>query len=70
MKRRILVLAAKTQQSVLDHECDIVNDCDTICEAKLKAQRHIESSEPICYAQVVVNDECVADYFRKGYNGL
>lgn len=75
--KQIEVRAAKSQQQVLDHQCDIVDQFDTIGEAKKRAkyyltddyQRIIESSEPMRYAQVVVNGECVADYFRKGYNG-
>jgi hypothetical protein len=74
---QIEVRAAKTQSQVLDHQCDIVDSFDTIAEAKKRAkyyltddyQQRIESSEPIRYAQVWVNGECVEDYFRKGYNG-
>jgi len=73
MNNQIEVRAARTQQQVLDHQCDIVQPCDTIGEARKRAkhyltdeyQRVIESSEPMGYAQVVVNDECLADYFRK-----
>lgn len=75
--KTIEVRAAKTQAAVLNHQCDIVVQFDTIAEAKRKAkyyltddyQRVIESSEPIRYAQVVVNDVCEFDYFRKGYQG-
>jgi hypothetical protein len=29
----------------------------------------IEASEPMRYAQILVNGECIYDYFAKGYNG-
>lgn len=71
--KTIEVRAAHSQAQVLDHQCDIVDEFDTIAEAKRKAkyyltdeyQRVIESSEPMRYSQVMVNGECVADYFRK-----
>ena len=77
VKRVIEVRAAYSQGAVLNHECDIVDEFDTIGEAKRKAkyyltddyQRVIESSRPMTYAQVVVNGECVADYFRKADGG-
>lgn len=77
MKKKIEVRAARSQRDVLNHECDIVDEFDTIAEAKRKAkhylsdeyQRLIEASEPMRYAQVVVSGECVVDYFRKGYRG-
>ncbi len=28
-----------------------------------------EMSEPIRYAQILVNSECLYDYFANGYNG-
>lgn len=71
--KTIEVRAAKTQSDVLNHQCDIVDSFDTIAEAKKRAkyyltdeyQRQIESSAPMGYAQVVVNGECLYDYFRK-----
>lgn len=68
----IEVRAARSQEDVLNHQCDIVDQFDTIAEAKRKAryyltdeyQQVIEASEPMRYAQVVVNDECLYDYFR------
>jgi hypothetical protein len=70
--KKIEVRAAHTQEAVLNHQCDIVDEFDTIGEAKKKAkhyltddyQRTIESSEPMRYAQVVVNGECLYDYSR------
>jgi hypothetical protein len=72
MSKQIEVRAAKTQQDVLDHQCDVVIECDTIAEAKRKAkylltdecQAMYEASEPNRYAQVVVDGECLYDYFR------
>lgn len=73
MRKEIEVRAATTQQRVLDGKCDIVDSFDTIREAKARAkyyltdeyQRVVEAAEPLKYAQVVVDDGCVADYFRK-----
>lgn len=76
--KHIEVIAARTQRAVEDKQGDVAFDYfDTIGEARRKAkhyltdeyQRTSEASEPLNYAQVCVNGECVADYFRKGYNG-
>lgn len=77
MDKKIEVHAARTQRRVLDGQCDVVDEFDTIGEAKRKAKHYltdeyqnlIEASEPMQYSQVVVNGECLYDYFRKGYNG-
>jgi hypothetical protein len=71
--KQIEVRAAKTQQAVLDGECDVVLHCETIKEAKRLAKhlltdeemRAIEASEPNTYSQVCVDGECLYDYFRK-----
>lgn len=71
--KTIEVRAAKTQQAVLDSQCDVVLECDTIAEAKRKAKyllsdeemQLVEASEPNRYAQVVVDGKCLYDYFRK-----
>lgn len=71
--KQIEVRAAKTQQDVLNHQCDLVNTFETVAAAKRQAkyyltteyQRVSEASEPLGYAQVVVNGECVVDYFSK-----
>jgi hypothetical protein len=70
--KTIEVRAAHSQEAVLNHQCDTVDSFDTVAEAKKRAkyyltdeyQRVIESSEPMRYAQVVVNGECRYDYFR------
>lgn len=72
-EKQIEVRAARTQEQVLNHQCDIVDTFDTIGEAKKRAkhyltdeyQRLVEMSEPLGYAQVVVDGECLYDYFRK-----
>lgn len=73
MNMTIEVRAARTQDAVLDGQCDIVERCDTIAEAKRLAKRYltdeyqqvIETSDPMAYAQVVVNDEVAYDFFRR-----
>lgn len=73
MRKEIEVRAATTQQRVLDGKCDLVQSFDRISDAKERAkyyltdeyQRVTEAPEPLVYAQVIVGDECVADYFRK-----
>jgi hypothetical protein len=32
-------------------------------------QQIVEASEPLQYAQILIDGECVYDYFAKGYNG-
>ena len=75
--KKIEILAARTQTDVLNHQCDIVEDSDTIKEAKARIKRFMskewqqmaEMSEPIRYAQIMVDGECLYDFFAKGYNG-
>ena len=77
MSKQIEIRAAQTQTQVLEHQCDVVEDCDTLKEAKARIKRLLspewnamaEMSTPIRYAQIVVNDECHSDFFAKGYNG-
>ena len=67
------VLAAHTQSAVLNHQCDVVETFDTAKEARAYAKRTLtdeyqqanEMSQPLAYAQVKCDDECLADYFRK-----
>lgn len=71
--KTIQVLAARTQEDVLNHQCDVVETCDTIKEAKAQAKYVIsddfkaaaEMSEPLGYSQVVVDGQCLYDYFRR-----
>jgi hypothetical protein len=77
MSKLIEVLAATTQSAVLNQQCNICDRFDTIKEAKARVkrimsldyQRSSEMSEPIRYAQICVDGECVYDFFAKGYNG-
>ena len=75
--KTITVLAASTQRDVLEKNCDVeYTHFETLKEARERAKyiltddhmRHIESSVPMNYSQVILNGECVSDYFRKGYN--
>lgn len=74
--KTIEIRVASSQEAVLNHQCDIVeNHFDTIKEAKEKAKYYVsgdyekylgdDASEPMRYAQVWVNDELVQDYFKK-----
>ena len=71
--KQIEVRVARTQEAVLNHQCDDVRECDTIAEAKKFAkyalskecQASCEMSEPMGYAQVIVDGECLYDYFSK-----
>jgi hypothetical protein len=88
MNKRIELLAGRKQSDVLNRQCDLAEEHDTIKEAKArlrmvpngkgKRERYlfsksyqdlIEASEPLGYAQIVVDGECLYDYFAKGYNG-
>jgi hypothetical protein len=77
-EKRIEVLAGYTQTDVLDGNIGVSYDYfDTIKEAKAEAKYLLtedyrligEMSEPFKYAQVLVNGECLYDFFAKGYNG-
>jgi hypothetical protein len=88
MNKRIELLAGRTQSDVLNRQCDLAEEHDTITEAKARLkmvpngkgkrerylfsesyQRLIEASEPLRYAQILIDGECLSDYFAKGYNG-
>jgi hypothetical protein len=78
MNKTIEVLASHTQTDVLNGQSNIYADhFDTLKEARAYAKRTlteefrvlIEASECQRYAQVLVDGECVNDYFAKGYNG-
>lgn len=72
--KTITVLAARTQLLLEDGQCDVVDtNCGTVTEARHRARylltdeamRNAEASQPLGYSQVVVDGQCVADYFRK-----
>jgi hypothetical protein len=77
MSKQIEIQAAQTQTQVLEQQSDFVEVEDTIKEAKARVKRITskewqeltEMSEPIRYAQILVDGECLYDYFAKGYNG-
>ena len=71
LEKRITVLAAISQEQLENCGCDVEHECETLTEAKKRAKYYLsgeymrttESSTQLGYAQVRVNDECVADYF-------
>ena len=72
------MLADRTQKDVLDEHCDVYEDrFDLIKEAKAHVKRImsrdyqqlVEMNNPIRYAQIRVDGECLYDFFAKGYNG-
>lgn len=67
------IRAAHTQYDVLNGQCDVVDAMEgTLAEAKRRARyyltnayrRDTQMTEPLVYAQVLRNSECVADFFR------
>lgn len=77
--KKIEIRAATTQGAVLDCQCDIIYEVDTIKEAKERAKYYVsgrhekylgaDAGEPMRYAQVTVNGECHSEFFKEGYNG-
>lgn len=71
--KQITVEAARTQLQVEAGQCDVVQDFDTVKEAKDRAKYYLtdefrqasEASERLGYARVLVDGNCVADYFGK-----
>jgi hypothetical protein len=72
--KRIEVLAGRTQKDVLDEQCDVCEDrFDSIKEAKAHVKRImsrdyqqlVEMNNPIRYAQIRVDGECLYDFFAK-----
>ncbi len=69
----IRVLAGSNQTSVLDHQCDIEEERETLADANRRARyvlteeyrRNCEATTRLGYAQVLVNGVVVADYFAK-----
>ena len=79
MKTKECILeVADTQANVERGSCDFWERFDTIKEAKERArnllnpefyQRLSESSGVMRYARIMVDGECLYDFFAKGYNG-
>lgn len=79
MMKKIELRVATTQTDVLNHQCDIVFELDTIKEAKERAKYYVsgdyekylgaDANEPMRYAAVYVNDELIYDFFKKDYSG-
>ncbi len=74
MQKEIVVKAAETQEKLMNDGCDVDNNCcETVAEAKKRAKYYLtteymnrsESTVMMGYAQVLVNGECVADFFGK-----
>ena len=72
--KTILVLAAVSQEALERRGADVDDtQCDTIAEAKRRAKHYLtedwmhrcETSTRLGYAQVLVNGECLYDYFAK-----
>lgn len=73
MNTKYEVRAAHTQEDVFNHQCVVVEGCDTIVEAKRQAkyvltddfQHSAELHAPLSYSQVINSkDECLYDFFR------
>lgn len=69
MTKRITALAATSQESLERDAFEV--ECETIAQAKKRAKYYltkeymndIESSTQLGYSQVLVNGECLYDYF-------
>jgi len=69
--KQIKVLAASSQDSLLNDGAAIEQQFDTLKDARKHAQYYTseafrvasESSQRLGYSQVLVNGECVNDYF-------
>jgi len=71
MAKVIKVLAAKTQDALLNDGAEVEMIFDTVKEAKTHANYYTseafrivsEASDRLGYSQVLVNGECVYDHF-------
>lgn len=67
----IKVLAARSQEQLENDGADVEQEFDTLKDARERAKYYLsetfrltsEASERLGYSQVLVNDECVNDYF-------
>ena len=79
MKEKVIELeVADTQTNVERGQCDICETFDTIKEARARAKlwldpefyrRASETDNVMRYARIMVNGECLYDFFAKGYCG-
>ena len=73
MTRRIVVLAAVSQDQLEHDGCDVEQECQTLAEAKNRAKYYLteeymqsaESTTMLGYSQVRVNGVCEYDFFGK-----
>lgn len=80
-EKKILLLAAKNESDVIDRQCDIVYEYDSIKEAKERAKYYVSGDyekylgadadglEPIRDARIEVNGDVHSEYYKKGYAG-
>lgn len=74
MEKQIIVLAARSQEELAGNGADVEEThFETVAEAKKRAKYLLtdeariaaEASELLGYSKVLVNGECVADFFGK-----
>lgn len=74
MEKRIVVVAAVSQEQLENDGCDVDQECETISQAKKRAKYYLteeymnscESTVMLGYAQVKVNGVVEYDFFGKG----
>jgi hypothetical protein len=74
MEKRIVVIAAVSQEQLENDGCDVEQECDTIAHAKQRAKYYLteeymnsaESTTMLGYSQVKVNGVVEYDFFGKG----
>lgn len=73
MEKQITILAARSQDELETKGADVEDvHFETVAKAKARAKYLLtdeyrivcEASEPLGYSKVLVNGECVADFFR------
>lgn len=73
MEKKIIVVAAVSQERLENDGCDVDQECETIAEAKKRAKYYLteeymnacESTVMLGYSQVKVNGVVEYDYFGK-----